>query len=82
MKCPHGIAPKSNCDICLKERRQSPHYKEVKREYNREYNRKYQQSPEYKEYHRNYMKKYSQSPKYKEYQKKYQQLKKMEASLR
>ena len=78
MKCPHGIAPKSNCDICLKERRQSPHYKEVKREYNR----KYQQSPEYKEYHRNYMKKYSQSPKYKEYQKKYQQLKKMEASLR
>ena len=84
MKCPHGIAPKSNCDICLKERRQSPEYKE----YMREYNRKYQQSPEYKEYHRNYMKKYSQShreqilerqrryhqsPKYKEYLKKYHQ---------
>ena len=74
MKCPHGISPKSNCDICREEYnkkyRQSPTYKESLR--------KYHKSLKYKEY----IKRYQQSPKYKEYQRKYLQLKKMEASLK
>lgn len=75
MKCPHGIRPKSNCDICYKE-------------YKRKYDQKYHQSPEYKEHRRESRKKYyqshrqqilerrkryHQSPKYKESIKKYQQ---------
>ena len=45
MKCPHGVSPKSNCDICYKE-------------YRRKYQKKYQQSPKYKEHKRKYMKEY------------------------
>ena len=45
MKCPHGVSPKSNCDICRKE-------------YRRKYQKKYQQSPKYKEHKRKYMKEY------------------------
>ena len=63
IKCPHGVSPKGNCDICYKESRrkyrQSLKYKESWKEY--------QQSPKYKEY----QKKYHQSLKYKEYKKKY-----------
>ena len=75
MKCPHGISPKSNCDICRKEYNkkysQSPKYKESQRRYYKSLKRK------------EYIKRYQQSPKYKEYQRKYRQLKKkMEASLK
>jgi hypothetical protein len=73
-KCPHGISPKSNCDICRKEYnkkyRQSPTYKESRK--------KYRESAKYKES----LNKYHQSLKYKRYQRKYLQLKKMEASLK
>ena len=74
MKCPHGISPKSNCDICREEYnkkyRQSPTYKESRK--------KYRESAKYKES----LNKYHQSLKYKRYQRKYLQLKKMEASLK
>ena len=86
-KCPHGISPKSNCDICRKEYNkkyhQSPKYKEYQRKYRqspnyKESRKKYRQSTKYQEY----LKKYHQSLKYKRYQRKYLQLKKMEASLK
>ena len=97
IKCPHGIRPKGNCDICLQEYRQSSKYREHKREFMKKYyqsyreqilerQRRYRQSPKYKEY----LKKYQQSPRYKEYRrnymrdytKKYPQLKKKEVSLK
>ena len=46
IRCPHGISPKGNCDICYKE-------------YRRKYQKKYQQSPKYKEYHKKYMRQYN-----------------------
>ena len=76
MKCPHGVSPKGNCDICYKESRrkyrQSPAYKECRKKYRqslkyKEYRKEYQQSSKYKEY----LKRYWQSSKYKEYKKKY-----------
>ena len=82
MKCPHGISPKSNCDICrkeyLKKYHRSPKYKEYQRECMKKYyqshrqqilecQKRYNQSPKYKEY----QKKYRQSPGYKEYRRNY-----------
>ena len=86
IKCPHGVSPKSNCDICYKESRkkyskrfrQSQKYREYQKEYQqspkyKETLKRYRQSPEYKEYKKTYMKRYSQSPEYKAYKRKYQQ---------
>ena len=85
IRCPHGISPKGNCDICYKESRkkycQSLEYKERRRESRKKYyqshrqqilerQKRYHQSPKYKES----IKKYQQSPKYKEYHKKYMRL--------
>ena len=67
IKCPHGVSPKGNCDMCLKKYRE----KYIKRyhqsiEY-KEYQKEYRQTPKYKEY----QKEYRQTPKHKEYIRKY-----------
>ena len=55
IRCPHGISPKGNCDVCLKKYRE----KYIKRyhqsiEY-KEYQKEYRQTPKHKEYIRKYM---------------------------
>ena len=59
IRCPHGISPKGNCDVCLKESRE----KYIKRyhqsiEY-KEYQKGYRQTPKHKEYIRKYMRQYN-----------------------
>ena len=59
IRCPHGISPKGNCDVCLKKYRE----KYIKRyhqsiEY-KEYQKEYRQTPKHKEYIRKYMRQYN-----------------------
>ena len=59
IKCPHGVSPKGNCDVCLKKYRE----KYIKRyhqsiEY-KEYQKGYRQTPKHKEYIRKYMRQYN-----------------------
>ena len=59
IRCPHGISPKGNCDVCLKKYRE----KYIKRyhqsiEY-KEYQKEYRQTPKHKEYIKKYMRLYN-----------------------
>ena len=58
IKCPHGISPKSNCDICYKESRKKYSKRFRQSQKYREYQKEYEQSSKYKEYQKEYRKNY------------------------
>ncbi len=75
MKCPHGVSPKSNCDICRKA--YGEEYRKTHKSHIVEHKKLYYQRPEvkahHKEYMRKYMKIYNKRPEVKAYYKAYYQ---------